>query len=66
MAVELCKVSLWMEAIDPGRPLSFLDHHIQCGNSLLGTTPALLTSGVPNEAYKPIEGDVKTLSLIHI
>ena len=36
MAVELCKVSLWMEAIDPGRPLSFLDHHIQCGNSLLG------------------------------
>ena len=42
MAVELCKVSLWMEALEPGKPLSFLDHHIQCGNSLLGTTPALL------------------------
>src|SRR5262249_36128278 len=28
MAVELCKVSLWMEAVEPGRPLSFLDSHI--------------------------------------
>lgn len=59
MAVELCKVSLWMEAIAPGRPLSFLDHHIQCGNSLLGTTPALLEQGIPDDAFKPIEGDVK-------
>ena len=39
MAVELCKVALWMEALEPGKPLSFLDHHIQCGNSLLGTIP---------------------------
>ncbi len=39
MAVELCKVSLWMEAIEAGKPLSFLDQHILCGNSLLGTTP---------------------------
>ena len=41
MAVELCKVSLWMEALEPGKPLSFLDHRIQCGNSLIGATPAL-------------------------
>lgn len=61
MAVELCKVSLWMEALDPGRPLSFLDHHIQCGNSLLGTTPALLEKGIPDDAFSPIEGDVKTV-----
>src|SRR5690606_23934776 len=61
MAVELCKVSLWMEALDPGRPLSFLDHHIQCGNSLLGTTPALLEKGIPDDAFNPIEGDVKTV-----
>jgi len=57
MAVELCKVSLWMEALEPGRPLSFLDHHIVCGNSLLGTTPALLEGGIPDEAFKPLEGD---------
>ena len=61
MAVELCKVSLWMEALDPGRPLSFLDHHVQCGNSLLGTTPALLKQGIPDDAFTPIEGDVKAV-----
>jgi hypothetical protein len=59
MAVELCKVSLWMEALEPGRPLSFLEHRIQCGNSLIGTTPALLKRGIPDEAFKPIEGDDK-------
>ena len=58
-AVELCKVALWMEALVPGKPLSFLDHHIQCGNSLLGTTPALLKRGIPDEAFEPIEGDDK-------
>ena len=57
MAVELCKVSLWMEGLEPGRPLSFLDHHILCGNSLLGTTPALINNGIPDEAFKPIQGD---------
>lgn len=61
MAVELCKVSLWMEALEPGKPLSFLDHRIQCGNSLLGTTPALLKQGIPDEAFNPIEGDVKKI-----
>lgn len=59
MAVELCKVSLWIEAIEPGKPLSFLDHHIQCGDSLLGTTPALLANGIPDDAFTAIEGDVK-------
>jgi len=59
MSVELCKVSLWMEAMEPGKPLAFLDHHIQCGNSLLGCTPALLKRGIPEEAFKPIEGDDK-------
>lgn len=57
MAVELCKVNLWLEALEPGRPLSFLDHHIQCGNSLLGATPALLRAGIPDAAFDPIEGD---------
>lgn len=59
MAVELCKVALWMEAVEPGKPLSFLDHHVRCGNSLLGATPKLLADGIPDEAFKPIEGDDK-------
>lgn len=57
MSVELCKVNLWMEAMEPGKPLTFLDHHIQCGNSLLGSTPALLKKGLPDKAFDPIEGD---------
>ena len=61
MSVELCKVSLWMEALEPGKPLSFLDQHIQCGNSLMGATPALLARGIPDEAFTPIEGDDKTV-----
>lgn len=61
MSVELCKISLWLEAIEPGKPLSFLDHHIKCGNSLLGTTPALMEKGIPDEAFNPIEGDIKAI-----
>lgn len=57
MSVELCKFMLWMEALDPGKPLSFLDHHIQVGNSLFGTTFALLDQGLPDEAFTPTEGD---------
>ncbi|MEU6024825.1 DNA methyltransferase [Micromonospora sp. NPDC047134] len=59
MAVELAKVSLWLEALEPGKPLSFLDAHIKCGNALIGATPALLKKGIPDEAFKPIEGDDK-------
>lgn len=59
MAVELCKVSLWLEAMEPGRPLSFLDHHIVCGNALLGATPRLLDDGIPDGAFAAIEGDHK-------
>lgn len=60
MAVELCKVALWMETLDPGRPLTFLDRNIRCGNSLIGATPALLHGGIPDDAFKPITGDDKS------
>jgi hypothetical protein len=36
MAVELAKVSLWLHSFTVGAPLSFLDHHLICGNSLFG------------------------------
>src|SRR5262249_10830148 len=38
MAVELAKVSLWLDAFTLGAPLNFLDHHLRCGNSLAGAT----------------------------
>ncbi len=57
MSAELCRVNLWLEALEPGKPLSFLDHHIRVGNSLLGATPALIAQGIPDDAFKPITGD---------
>ncbi|PZG51464.1 restriction endonuclease [Spongiactinospora gelatinilytica] len=57
MAVELAKVSLWLEALEPGKPLGFLDAHIKHGNGLIGATPALMRDGIPNKAFKAVEGD---------
>ncbi len=57
MAAELARVSLWLESVEPGKPLAFLDANIRVGNSLLGTTPALIAAGIPDEAFTPIEGD---------
>ena len=63
MAAELCRVGLWLEALEPGKPLSFLDRHIRVGNSLLGATPDLIAGGLPDAAFKPIQGDApKTCS----
>ena len=59
MAVELCRVALWLETVDPGKPLGFLNHHIRHGNSLLGTTPDLIAAGLPDETFAAIEGDDK-------
>ncbi|MDR0938846.1 MAG: restriction endonuclease [Mediterranea sp.] len=51
-AVELCKVVLWIEGYCAGKPLSFLDHHIRCGNSVLGVANLdELLRGVPQEAF---------------
>ncbi|MFH1742804.1 MAG: Eco57I restriction-modification methylase domain-containing protein, partial [bacterium] len=48
MAVELAKVSLWLDCFTLGAPLSFLDHHLRCGNSLIGVTV--------EEVRKAVEG----------
>lgn len=36
LAVELAKLSLWLTTVSKDKPLSFLDHHLRCGNSLIG------------------------------
>ncbi|WP_206051920.1 Eco57I restriction-modification methylase domain-containing protein [Nocardioides ferulae] len=59
MAADLAKVSLWLTAMTPGKPLSFLDHHIKVGNALLGANPALLRDGVPDAAFTALTGDDK-------
>jgi hypothetical protein len=60
LAVDLCKVALWIEGHNAGQPLSFLDHHVKCGDSLVGVFDLkVLEAGIPDEAYKALTGDDK-------
>ena len=52
MAVELAKVSLWLDAFTLGAPLSFLDHHLRCGNSLVGATLADLEAATSGRLFR--------------
>lgn len=63
MAVELCKVALWLEAHVPGEPLNFLDHKIKCGDSIVGLAhKEELKKGIPDEAFKTLPGDEKEVA----
>lgn len=62
LAVEICKVGLWMESVDPGLPLTFLESHIRCGNSLIGTSRPLMGERVPDVAWAVLEGDDKKVT----
>tara|TARA_R100000027_G_scaffold64353_1_gene57752 strand:+ start:13677 stop:18491 length:4815 start_codon:yes stop_codon:yes gene_type:complete len=63
LAVELCKVALWLEAHVPGQPLNFLDHHIKCGNAIVGFVhQEELEKGIPMEAFKTLPGDDKEVA----
>ncbi len=58
LAVELCKAALWIEALEPGQPLSFLDARIVCGDSLIGIQGLeSLRNGIPDDAYSALTGD---------
>jgi hypothetical protein len=63
LAVDLCKVALWIEGHSEGLPLSFLDHHVKCGDSLIGVSDLkFLETGVPDDAYTPVTGDDKKIA----
>ena len=63
MAVELCKVALWIEALEPGKPLSFLDARIRCGDSLIGVFDyGMLRGGLADEAFDPLTGDDRAVA----
>lgn len=60
MAIELARTALWLEGFEEGRPLSFLDHHLQVGDALLGLTDLkALEFGIAKDAFKPLSGDDK-------
>lgn len=63
MAIQLAKTALWLEAYSPDRPLSFVDHHLQVGDALLGVLdPNVLEHGIPDEAYTALSGDDKAVA----
>ncbi|MCI6982041.1 MAG: N-6 DNA methylase [Akkermansia muciniphila] len=62
MAVELVRMNLWLEGYQPGKPLSFLDAHLRCGNSLLGLfSKDSLQYPIPEDAFKCRPGDDEKL-----
>lgn len=63
LAVELCKVALWLEAHEPGQPLNFLDHRVKCGNAIVGLAHREeLEKGIADEAFKNLSGDDKDIA----
>ena len=63
LAVELCKIALWLEAYNPGEPLNFLDHHIKCGDAIVGLAHrSELEDGIADEAFKTLPGDDKDIA----
>ncbi len=63
LAVELCKIALWLEAYNPGEPLNFLDHHIKCGDAIVGLGHrSELEKGIADEAFKTLAVDDKDIS----
>ncbi|MCS7352289.1 MAG: DUF559 domain-containing protein, partial [Anaerolineae bacterium] len=63
LAVDLCKVALWIEGHARGKPLTFLDHRIRCGDSLVGVLDlSVLQEGIPDGAFEPVSGDDKALA----
>jgi methylase of polypeptide subunit release factors len=63
LAIELCKIALWLEAYNPGEPLNFLDHHIKCGDAIVGLAHRdELENGIPDEAFKTLAGDDKDIA----
>lgn len=63
-AVELCRLALWLESVEPGRPLGFLSNRILHGDSLVGVrNPEMLRRGVPEAAFEALtDADDKAVS----
>jgi very-short-patch-repair endonuclease len=63
LAVELARVALWLESHAEGKPLTFLDHRIKCGDSLVGVLDLeALREGLPDDAFVPVVGDDRKLA----
>ncbi len=71
MAVELAKVALWLHTFTVGAPLSFLDHHLRCGDSLFGSwvkkgIDKAATYGIPLLLHEPMKRALRAASKMQI
>ena len=71
MAVELAKVALWLHTFTVGAPLSFLDHHLRCGDSLFGSCvrkgiDRAATYGTPLLLHEPMKRALRAASRMQI
>ncbi|MBE0455491.1 MAG: Eco57I restriction-modification methylase domain-containing protein [Roseovarius sp.] len=71
MAVELAKVALWLHTFTVGAPLSFLDHHLRCGDSLFGSwvkagIDKAATYGTPLLLHEPMNRALRAASRMQI
>ena len=68
LAVDLARLSLWLETLSSEKPLSFLSAHLKCGNSLIGTNIESIEFSEFPGIFKVYYGDLQPLylSLIHI
>lgn len=65
MALELARMALWLEAYTPDRALGFLDHHLVCGDALLGLLDlGAVEGGIPDEAFRALTGDDKDVAKV--
>ncbi len=63
LAVELAKLSLWLKTVAKGKPLSFLDHHLRCGNSLIGARVADLQALPVRKKRRKKEAEARQLAM---
>lgn len=71
MAVELAKVALWLHTFTVGAPLSFLDHHLRCGDSLFGSwvkkgIDKAAAYGTPLLLHEPMKRALRAASKMQI
>jgi hypothetical protein len=63
MAIELARTALWLESFEAERPLSFIDHHLLCGDALLGLMDLkTLDLPIPDKAFAALSGDDKAIA----
>jgi hypothetical protein len=63
MAVELAKTALWLHTFTVGAPLSFLDHHLRCGDSLHGEKLPTVQLGLQNLGALMLQSEFDRLAI---